>query len=169
MTKHKILLIDGRVVFTYWVDHLNLIEIALETEGIEFCRLDGKMSQEERNKSIQKFQNNSKILVFLSTIGAGGVGITLTAANNVFIMEPGWNPQAEEQAIDRCHRIGQQSPVRVIRLIAEDTVEVAIRDYAKTKLKLASVVLDRNLVKREDRRGLFRQMEQVFKKRTMKI
>jgi SNF2 family DNA or RNA helicase len=120
------------------------------------------------NKSIQTFQTDSKIIVFLSTIGAGGVGITLTAANHVFIMEPGWNPQAEEQAIDRVHRIGQRQPVRVLRMIAHDTVEVAIRDYAKMKLALANVVLDRNLAKKEDRQGLFQQMERVFKKRPMK-
>jgi SNF2 family DNA or RNA helicase len=150
------------------VDHLNLIEIALGTEGITFCRLDGKMSEAERHVSIQTFQTDNSIIVFLATIGAGGVGITLTAANHVFIMEPGWNPQAEEQAIDRVHRIGQTQPVRVLRLIADDTVEVWIRKYAKTKMKLASVVLDRNLAKRDERQGVFKQMEMVFNKKGAK-
>jgi SNF2 family DNA or RNA helicase len=155
-------------VFSYWVDHLNLIEIALVKEGIRFCRLDGKMSQDERHRSIQTFQTDSGVIVFLSTIGAGGVGITLTAANHVFIMEPGWNPQAEEQAVDRVHRIGQRQPVRVLRLIADDTIEAGIRDYANKKLKLANVVLDRNLAKREDRHSVFKQLEQVFKKGAQK-
>jgi SNF2 family DNA or RNA helicase len=146
------------------VDHLDQIEIALGKEGIKSERLDGTMPEKQRHEAIRRFERHRTTLVFLATIGAGGVGITLTAANHVFIMEPGWNPQAEEQAVDRVHRVGQQQPVRVLRLVAKDTIEGEIRRYAVAKAKLASVVLDQKLAKKEDRNGVFKQLELMLKK-----
>jgi len=164
LERRKPNLTRSSVVFSYWVDHLNLIEIALANEGIRCCRLDGTMSDRDRGRAIDAFQADADALVFLATIGAGGVGITLTAASCVVIMEPGWNPQAEEQAVDRVHRIGQARPVRVLRLVAAGTLEVGIRRHAAAKLRLASVLLDQKLARKEDRGGVFRQLEEIFRR-----
>jgi SNF2 family DNA or RNA helicase len=135
------------------------------------------MSEKDRAASIRRFQEGpddastatatpatEAPLVFLASVGAAGVGITLTRANHVFLMEPGWNPQAEAQAVDRVHRFGQRQKVRVLRLVARDTIEAGIREYAATKMRLANVVLDRRLANREDRRGVFKQLELMLMK-----
>jgi SNF2 family DNA or RNA helicase len=131
------------VVFTAWSLNLDCIEIAMQRNGFKYVRLDGRMGSVQRRNAIDTFEKDPEVTVFMATIGSGGVGINLVAGNHVFIMEPQWNPQAEEQAIDRVHRIGQTRPVKVYRLITVDTFEKQIRDVAKAKLKLANGTLQR--------------------------
>ncbi|KAI5284081.1 hypothetical protein KEM55_001223, partial [Ascosphaera atra] len=96
------------VVFSAWTSHLDLIEIALKENGLSnFVRLDGTMPLRQRNVAIDTFRDDDDIHIMLATIGAGGVGLNLSAANKVYIMEPQYNPAAVAQAIDRVHRIGQ--------------------------------------------------------------
>lgn len=152
------------VVFTYWTTHLDLIEIALEDNGVKYARLDGRMGHRQRLAAIEQFEQDPETIIFLVSIGAGGVGLNLTAANFVFIMEPQWNPQAEQQAVDRVHRIGQTRPVRVARLIATDTIEDNIRNVGLRKLELARVTLTKKLGRKEERENKMKELQGLFKR-----
>jgi SNF2 family DNA or RNA helicase len=127
------------LVFSQWTSYLDLIEPSLNASGIRFLRLDG--STQNRNEVVQQFQNDPSFSVMLISLKAGGVGLTLTAADHVFLMDPWWNPTVEDQAADRAHRIGQKNPVLVHRLIAQDTIEDRILNLQKTKIELAASVL----------------------------
>ena len=129
------------VVFTQWTNFADLVEIALLNKAINYTRMDGSMSLKARTKALDKFANERECIVFLATIGTGGVGLNLTAADAVFIMEPQWNPMVEQQAVDRVHRIGQTRPVFVARLIAKGTIERGIRESARQKEGLANLTL----------------------------
>ena len=107
---------------------LDLIGAALRREPAlsGFVRLDGAMSAEQRQAALHKFREDPKVKVLLLSLRAGGVGLNLTAAQHVFLMDPWWNPAVEEQAIDRVHRIGQLHPVKVTRFVVRGTVEERI-------------------------------------------
>lgn len=132
------------VVFSYWTKMLDLISQALNASDIKFERLDGKMSTPQRHKAIQKFRNDVKCTVFLATVGSAGVGIDLTAACRVHLMEPQWNPMAEEQALDRVHRIGQTQPVIATRYVVSESVEEYVVSLQKKKLDLIQQSLGPN-------------------------
>jgi SNF2 family DNA or RNA helicase len=112
------------LVFSQWTSLLDLIELRLKGTGIDFCRLDG--TTRDRGEVVQRFQSDDGPPVMLVSLKAGGVGLNLTAADHVFLCDPWWNPAAEAQAADRAHRIGQDKPVFVYRLVANDTVEERI-------------------------------------------
>jgi SNF2 family DNA or RNA helicase len=150
------------VVFTYWTTHLDLIEIALEDHDIKYTRLDGRMGHRQRLDAINRFEQDDETIIFLVSIGAGGVGLNLTAANVVFIMEPQWNPQAEQQAVDRVHRIGQTRAVRVARLIASDSIEEKIQIIGARKLELARVTLTKKLGRKEEREEKMKELQGLF-------
>uniref|UniRef100_A0A7N8Y939 Helicase-like transcription factor n=1 Tax=Mastacembelus armatus TaxID=205130 RepID=A0A7N8Y939_9TELE len=106
--------------------------------GFSFVRLDGTMSQKRRTQVIQEFQSsapNSPVIMLLS-LKAGGVGLNLTAASHVFLMDPAWNPATEEQCIDRCHRLGQKRKVFVTKFIVKDSVEENMVKIQKQKQDL---------------------------------
>jgi SNF2 family DNA or RNA helicase len=103
------------IVFSQWTSMLDLVEIALKNNNIRFVRLDGSMNYQQREKSINAFREDPSIKVFLISMKAGGTGLNLTTASNVYLLDPWWNPATEEQAIDRVHRIGQTRPVTVTR------------------------------------------------------
>jgi SNF2 family DNA or RNA helicase len=98
---------------------------------------------------VTEFQSDPNLKVFLVSLKAGGVGLNLTAADYVFILDPWWNPAAESQAIDRTHRIGQKNNVIAYRLIAKDTVEEKILELQRAKKDLADAILsaDSSLIK----------------------
>jgi superfamily II DNA or RNA helicase len=125
------------LVFSQWTSMLDLLEPKLRERGHRFARLDG--STADRASVVDRFQNDPEILVFLVSLKAGGVGLNLTAADHVFLFDPWWNPAVEEQAFDRAHRIGQEKPVFVYRLVAADTVEERILDLQKEKRALADL------------------------------
>jgi superfamily II DNA or RNA helicase len=137
------------LVFSQFTSFLDIVEAKLAEEKVSTVRLDGQTEAEERRKRVSNFQTDDSLKVFLISLKAGGVGLNLTAADYVFILDPWWNPAAESQAIDRTHRIGQKNSVIAYRLIAKDTVEEKIVELQQAKKDLAAAILsaDENLIK----------------------
>lgn len=133
--RHKVL------VFSQFVDHLTLIRKHLDERGIRYQYLDGATPMQERKKRVDAFQAGEGD-VFLISLKAGGVGINLTAADYVIHMDPWWNPAVEDQASDRAHRMGQQRPVTIYRLVARHTIEEGIVELHKHKRDLADSLLE---------------------------
>ena len=127
---HKVL------VFSQFVSMLDLIRPELDREGWKHVSLTG--STRNREEVVQAFQHDDAIRVFLVSLKAGGTGLNLTAADYVFLVDPWWNVSAENQAIDRAHRIGQPKQVIAVRLICPDTVEEKIQQMQQNKARLAS-------------------------------
>lgn len=127
-TDHKIL------VFSQFVSMLDLIRKELTDRDISFSYLTGQTTK--REAVISEFQNNQDIRVFLISLKAGGTGLNLTAADYVYLVDPWWNPAVENQAIDRCHRIGQDKHIVAVRLICEGTVEEKILKLQASKKDL---------------------------------
>jgi hypothetical protein len=127
------------LIFSQWTSLLDLVEIRLKAKEIVFSRLDG--STRNRDQVVSSFQKEGGPPVMLLSLKAGGVGITLTAADHIYILDPWWNPAAEDQAADRAHRIGQENPVFIHRLVARDSVEDKILALQKRKKALAEGVI----------------------------
>ncbi|SMO35696.1 SNF2 helicase associated [Saccharicrinis carchari] len=152
--KHKIL------IFSQFVKMLGLIKTELNRRNIDYEYLDGKSTAVQREKSVNNFQENEDLRVFLISLKAGGTGLNLTAADYVYIVDPWWNPAVENQAIDRCYRIGQDKKVFAYRMICKDTVEEKILLLQNKKKKIAGDIVqsDENILKTlqpEDIRNLF--------------
>jgi SNF2 family DNA or RNA helicase len=132
---------DGHraLVFSQWTSLLDLIEPHLESANTAFVRLDG--STVDRAAVVNAFQAETGPPVMLLSLKAGGTGLNLTAADHVFLVDPWWNPAVEDQAADRTHRIGQDKPVMVYRMVARDTVEERILELQERKRKLADAAL----------------------------
>ncbi|KAI9724409.1 MAG: hypothetical protein M1812_000477 [Candelaria pacifica] len=111
------------IVFSQFTSMLQLVEWRLRRAGFNTVMLDGSMSPAQRQRSIEHFMKNTDVEVFLVSLKAGGVALNLTEASRVFIIDPWWNPAAEWQSADRCHRIGQKRPCVITRLCIEDSVE----------------------------------------------
>lgn len=124
------------LVFSQWTSMLNLIEPHLDSSNVPYVRLDG--STRDRGGVVTRFQQTDGPPVMLVSLRAGGTGLNLTEADNVFLVDPWWNPAVEEQAADRAHRIGQTRPVLVHRLITEDTVEERMLVLKERKRALAN-------------------------------
>lgn len=133
--------LDGHkcIVFSQWTSFLDLIEPELDAAAIGYVRLDG--STRDRGAVVQTFQSETGPPVILSSLKAGGTGLNLTAADHVFLLDPWWNPAAEDQAADRAHRIGQSRPVTVYRIIARNTIEEGILALQSKKRELAEAAL----------------------------
>ncbi|HWN83358.1 MAG TPA: DEAD/DEAH box helicase, partial [Candidatus Udaeobacter sp.] len=150
---HKVL------IFSQFVSMLKLIAQALDEDKIKYEYLDG--STTDRPERIDRFQQDPTIPVFLISLKAGGSGLNLTAADTVIHYDPWWNPAVENQATDRAHRIGQEKPVFVHKLIAAGTVEERILALQSRKAELAAAVLSGSLaaggkaLSQEDLQGLF--------------
>jgi SNF2 family DNA or RNA helicase len=129
------------LVFSQFVDHLSLIRAHLDERGIRYQYLDGATPMHERKRRVDAFQAGDGDL-FLISLKAGGVGINLTAADYVIHMDPWWNPAVEDQASDRAHRMGQQRPVTIYRLVARHTIEEGIVDLHRHKRDLADSLLE---------------------------
>lgn len=127
------------LVFSQWTRLLDLLEPVLHGRAIPFTRLDG--STRDRQAVVDAFQDPAGPPVMLISLRAGGTGLNLTAADNVFLLDPWWNPAVEDQAADRAHRIGQDKPVLVHRLIASDTVEERILALQARKRRLAEAAV----------------------------
>ncbi len=132
---------DGHraLVFSQWTSLLDLIEPHLAAAGFGFVRLDG--STTDRGAVVAEFQREGGPPVMLLSLKAGGTGLNLTAADHVFLVDPWWNPAVEDQAADRAHRIGQDKPVMVYRMVAKDTVEERILELQARKRALADAAL----------------------------
>lgn len=148
------------LVFSQFLGMLALIRERLEEMGVKYEYFDGSTSAPDREKAIQSFQNDDTCRVFLISLKAGGVGLNLTAADYVYIVDPWWNPAVEQQAIDRTHRIGQTKNIFAYRMICKDTVEDKILSLQEKKRALAADLItdDSGFVKnltREDLEYLF--------------
>jgi superfamily II DNA or RNA helicase len=129
------------LVFSQFVQHLQLIREMLDQEKISYQYLDGSTPPDQRTREVDSFQNGNAT-VFLISLKAGGTGLNLTAADYVIHMDPWWNPAVEDQATDRAHRIGQTKPVIVYRIIAQGTIEEEILKLHDTKRDLIAGVLE---------------------------
>ncbi|MGB3181465.1 MAG: SNF2-related protein [Cyclobacteriaceae bacterium] len=127
---HKIL------VFSQFVKHLQIIKEYLQSQNISFSYLDG--STRDRQGEVERFQGNENLRVFLISLKAGGLGLNLTKADYVFILDPWWNPAIEAQAVDRAHRIGQENNVFTYKFITKNSVEEKILALQQRKLQLAT-------------------------------
>jgi SNF2 family DNA or RNA helicase len=127
------------LVFSQWTSLLDLVEPQLRAAELAFARLDG--ATRDRAGVVARFQDAQGPPVLLASLGAGGTGLNLTAADCVFILDPWWNPAVEDQAADRAHRIGQERPVLVYRIVARDTVEERILALQERKRALAEAAL----------------------------
>lgn len=147
------------LIFSQFTSFLALVRKALDKKGIRYEYLDG--STRDRKKPVEHFQNDDSVPLFLISLKAGGLGLNLTAAEYVFILDPWWNPAVEQQAIDRAHRIGQQNHVFAYRLICEDTVEQRIAELQEKKRDLSDAIVgeQENLLRsltRDDLEALLR-------------
>jgi len=129
------------LIFSQFVTHLKLIREMLEVEKITYQYLDGSTPAAARQVQVDQFQNGDAT-AFLISLKAGGTGLNLTAADYVIHMDPWWNPAVEDQATDRAHRIGQQKPVMVYRIVAQNTIEEEILRLHDTKRDLVAGILD---------------------------
>ncbi len=129
------------LVFSQFVMHLRIIEQWVKKRGITYQYLDGSTPIPLRDKAIKAYQSGEGVL-FLISLKAGGFGLNLTAADYVIHLDPWWNPAVEDQASDRSHRIGQQKPVTIYRLIAENTIEQRIVQLHAEKRELADSLLE---------------------------
>ncbi len=132
---------EGRkaLVFSQFTSFLGIVREALVAEKIPFAYLDGKTR--DRAAAVERFQTDPACPVFLISLKAGGLGLNLTEAEVVFLLDPWWNPAVEAQAIDRTHRIGQDRPVFAYRLVAKDTVEEKVLELQRSKRELADAIL----------------------------
>ena len=149
--KHKVL------IFSSFVKHLNLLKSKIESQNWKYSLLTGQTIN--RKKTIQNFQDDPENRIFLISLKAGGVGLNLTSADYVFIIDPWWNPATENQAISRAHRIGQDKKVFVYRFITEGSIEEKIQILQNRKSSLAEKFINSNnpfkAVTQEEIIGLF--------------
>jgi superfamily II DNA or RNA helicase len=144
---HKVL------IFSSFTSHLALFAEKLKKEKIHYCQLTGQTAQKDRKEQVDRFQNDMDYPVFLISMKAGGIGLNLTRADYVFILDPWWNPFVESQAIARAHRIGREQPITVIRFISKDSIEEKIiRLQARKKVLAAEMIEDQEQISlaRED-------------------
>jgi SNF2 family DNA or RNA helicase len=126
------------LVFSQFTSLLALLRPYLDDSGLVYEYLDGRTK--DRSARVARFESDPQCQVFLISLKAGGVGLNLTAADYVFLLDPWWNPAVEAQAIDRTHRIGQSKHVFAYRLIARDTVEEKIAELQHSKRMLADAI-----------------------------
>lgn len=131
---HKVL------VFSQFVKHLHLVADQLRADNIDFAYLDG--STKDRKEQVERFQNTPELKLFLISLKAGGLGLNLTQADYVFILDPWWNPAIEQQAVDRAHRIGQENKVFTYKFISRNSVEEKILALQKRKKQLATELIN---------------------------
>ncbi|MEQ8626512.1 DEAD/DEAH box helicase [Ekhidna sp.] len=138
---HKVL------IFSQFVKHLKIVSKYLESQNLSYAYLDG--STKDRQKQVERFQNDPDVSIFLISLKAGGTGLNLTKAEYVFLLDPWWNPAVEAQAIDRAHRIGQTKKVFAYKFVSKDTIEEKIIKLQEHKQKLASdlITVEESFVK----------------------
>uniref|UniRef100_A0A0W0GE17 Uncharacterized protein n=1 Tax=Moniliophthora roreri TaxID=221103 RepID=A0A0W0GE17_MONRR len=129
------------IVFSQFVNFLDLIAYRLKKAGFNICRLEGTMSPQARDATIKHFMNNVEVTVFLVSLKAGGVALNLTEASRVYLMDSWWNPAVEFQAMDRIHRLGQHRPVKAIKLVVEDSIESRIVQLQEKKSAMIDATL----------------------------
>ncbi|XP_058078009.1 DNA repair protein RAD5B isoform X2 [Magnolia sinica] len=150
---------EKSIIFSQWTSFLDLLQVALNRKGIGFLRYDGKLGQKQREIVLKEFSDTKEKMVLLMSLKAGGVGLNLTAASNVFLMDPWWNPAVEEQAIMRIHRIGQKRKVCVRRFIVKDTVEERMQQVQARKQRM----IEGALTDEEVRTSRIEELKMLFR------
>lgn len=142
----QILISEGHkvLVFSSYVKHLNIFATFLNDSNISYLSFTGKHNQNSRIEIVNNFQNNNDIKILLISLKAGGVGLNLTAASYVFVLDPWWNPASEEQAISRAHRIGQKNKVISLKFISKNTIEEKIHNLQQQKSNIADIFINSN-------------------------
>lgn len=130
------------IVFSQFTSMLDLVEPFLKAKGLNFTRYDGSMRNDAREASLNKLRNDKRCRVLLCSLKCGSLGLNLTAASRVVILEPFWNPFVEEQAIDRVHRLNQTVDVKIYKLTIKDTVEERILALQEKKRELATAAIE---------------------------
>ncbi|KAK9858952.1 SNF2-related protein [Penicillium brevicompactum] len=132
------------LIFSQFLENLDIVEDFLVGLKLEYCRLDGRMNSSDKQKQIDRFNApDSPVFAFLLSTRSGGVGINLATADTVIIMDPDFNPKQDMQALSRAHRIGQKNVVLVFHLVVRGSVEEKIMQKGKTKMALDHVLIDR--------------------------
>jgi len=144
---------DKAVVFSQWTSFLNILQTCLNQASVRHVRLDGQMNSANRAKALKAFEDDDEVKVFLISLKAGGVGLNLTSANHVFMMDPWWAPAVEDQAVDRIHRLGQLKECEVVRFVCKDSVEEKIMELQDTKRQMTTTALTRASKSREDQQA----------------
>jgi superfamily II DNA or RNA helicase len=142
------------LIFSSFVKYLELFRKVFEQEQIPFSWLTGSLGGEQRRREIERFEKDPAVQAFLISIKAGGVGLNLTAADYVFILDPWWNPTIEQQAIARAHRIGQDKSVIALKFITRDSIEEKILKLQERKLQLVEDILGKTPSARFTRKDL---------------
>ncbi|KAK7200997.1 DNA repair protein [Novymonas esmeraldas] len=132
---------DKMIIFSQFTSFMDVISVALNRYNIEFLRIDGTMPLSSRNGVIRQFQTAEHVKIVLASKSATGVGLNLTAANHVVVVDPWWNPAIEEQAVHRCYRIGQKKPVYVTRFVIADTIEQYCYEICQRKKEFGDAIL----------------------------
>eukprot|EP00794_Sanderia_malayensis_P009927 gene9927-10945_t len=135
------------LVVSQFTSFLNLIQIPLGRAGFNYTRLDGRMSQQQRVESIDAFMDSAddSPTIMLLSLNAGGVGLTLTSATRVFLMDPAWNPAAEDQCFNRCHRLGQTKDVLVTKYVIKDSIEERMLELQEKKKMLVECAFGKTI------------------------
>ena len=152
------------VVFSGWTSHLDLIQIALDEKKLSYVRLDGTMSRQKRNASLDSFRDDPDTTIILISLTAGGLGLNLTSGSKVYVMEPQFNPAAEAQAVDRVHRLGQKREVTTTRYIMENSFEEKVLLLQRKKQSLADLSMNRGkLDKAEAAKQRMEELRSLFR------
>jgi superfamily II DNA or RNA helicase len=130
------------LVFSQFTSLLAIVRQRLDAAGTPYAYIDGGTSAKDRASAVVRFQDEPECKLLLSSLKAGGVGLNLTAADYVFLLDPWWNPAAEAQAIGRAHRMGQQRSVFAYRFVSAGTIEERVLELQERKRELAAVILD---------------------------
>ncbi|KAF8560208.1 hypothetical protein OG21DRAFT_1401688 [Imleria badia] len=150
------------VVFSQWTSMLDKIEDALDAAGIRYERLDGTMKRDDRTRAMDALKYDPACEILLVSLKAGGVGLNLTAAQRVYLMDPYWNPAVENQAVDRIHRLGQTRPVTTVKLIIENSIEDRLLEVQRKKTELANMTLGQNFSKADMLQRRMEELNQLF-------
>lgn len=144
ISNHKML------IFSQFLGMLDLVKKRLEADNVKYVYLDGSTPAKERGNLVEQFQTDESIQIFLISLKAGGVGLNLTAADYVYVIDPWWNPAVEDQAIDRTHRIGQSKKIFAYKLICKNSIEEKIITLQAKKKSLAKELIseDASFVKK---------------------
>ena len=141
------------LVFSQMTRMIDILEDFFVAQGYQYCRIDGNTSYDEREDRIAAYNApNSEKFIFVLSTRAGGLGINLQTADTVILYDSDWNPQADLQAQDRAHRIGQKKPVQIFRLVTEDSVEVKVVERAQQKLKLDAMVVQQGRLQEKEKK-----------------
>lgn len=151
------------VVFSQWTSFLDVVQHQLKENGINFCRIDGKMNAQRRDDAMTSLATDASCTVMLASLAVCSVGLNLVAANQVILADSWWAPAIEDQAVDRVYRLGQTQDVNVFRLVMEHSIEEKVLETQQNKRKLMMQAFGERAMKRGNERATgFADIEQLL-------